>query len=84
MEEDIKCLECCKCSTDYKDGYFKYNDKIYCFDCLTEELENENRLQIVKTTHYYNEDWGDLGTEDDINEVIENILEEYEVEEINE
>ena len=78
-KEEIKC---CKCDSDYEENYYKYDNKLYCFDCLTEELEEDNRLHIVKTTHYYNDDWGNLGTDDEISEVIQNICEEYEVEEV--
>lgn len=75
-----KRCECC--DSDYEDEYYKYDNKLYCFDCLVETLENDKNLQIVKTTYYYNDDWGELGTSDDIAEVIQNICEEYDVEEI--
>ena len=75
-------IRCCKCDSDYEENYYKYQDDIFCFDCLTEQLENENKLKIVNTIHYYNDDWGNLGTNDEISEVIQNICEEYEVEEI--
>ena len=71
---------CCKCKSDYEEEYYKYNNDLYCFDCLTEELESENRLQIVKTTHYYDDDWGELGTDDEINEVVQNLCENYDIE----
>jgi len=74
---------CCKCDSDYESEFYKYDNKIYCFDCLTEELENDGKLQIVKTTHYYNEDWGELGTDDEISEVVQNICEEFDVEELD-
>lgn len=78
MEE----TKCHKCDNDYEEEYYKYNGEIYCFECLTEELEEEGKLHIVKTIHYYNDDWGDLGTDDEINEVIQNICEDFEIEEI--
>ena len=78
-KEEIKCY---KCNSDYEENYYKYQNNIFCFDCLTEQLENERCLNIVNTTHYYNEDWGELGTDDDISETIKNICEEYNVEEI--
>lgn len=74
---------CCKCDSDYEDEFYKYDEKIYCFDCLTEELENEGNLHITTVTHYYNEDWGDLGTNDEIDEVVQNICEEFEVERLD-
>lgn len=79
MKEDMKC-SCC--NSDYEEEYYKYDNEIYCFECLTEKLEDEEGLNIVKTTHYYNDDWGELGTDDDISEVIQNICENYDVEEI--
>lgn len=75
-------MKCCKCNSDYEETYYKYDDKIYCFNCLTEELENDRQLQVVKTTHYYDDDWGELGTDDNIDEVVQNICEEFEVEEV--
>ncbi len=38
MSED-KEIRCCKCDSDYEEEYYKYEDKIYCFECLKEELE---------------------------------------------
>ena len=75
-------IRCCKCKSDYEENYYKYNNNIFCFDCLTEQLENEGILNIVNVVSYYNNDWGDLGTSDDYDEVIQNICDEYEVEEI--
>lgn len=75
-------MRCYKCDSDYETEYYKYNDKVYCFDCLIEELENAGQLNIVKTTQYYNDDWQDLGTDTDITEVIQNICENYDIEEI--
>lgn len=71
---------CCKCNSDYEEKFYKYNNEIYCFDCLTEELEKNGELNIVKITHYYNDDWGKLGTDDEISEVIQNLCEEYDIE----
>lgn len=78
MEE--KRCECC--DSDYEEEYYKYDNKLYCFDCLVEQLEEDKNLHIVKITHYYNDDWGELGNSDDIAEVIQNICEEYDIEEI--
>ena len=73
---------CYKCGSDYEEEYYKYDNKTYCFDCLIEELENSGQMNVVKTTYYYNDDWGELGTDDDINEVIQNICEEFDVKEV--
>lgn len=75
---------CSKCKSDYEDEFYKYEEEIYCFDCLIEELENNEELYKVETTHYYNGDWGKLGTSDEISEVIQNICEEYDVEVLDE
>ncbi|HAB66534.1 MAG TPA: hypothetical protein DCE23_04105 [Firmicutes bacterium] len=79
MNEEIKCA---KCESDYEENYYKHNNNIFCFDCLIQELENTKGLNVVTTTHYYNDDWGELGTDDDIAEVIQNICEDCDVEEI--
>ena len=78
-KEEIKC---CKCDSDYEENYYKYKNNIFCFDCLTEQLENERILIIVNTISYYNDDWQELGTSDDYDRAIQNICEEYEVKEI--
>lgn len=78
MEE--KC--CNKCGSDYEEEYYKYNNKIYCFNCLIDELESSGQMIVVRTTHYYNDDWGQLGTDDDIDETVKNICEEFDVEEV--
>ena len=75
-------MHCCECDSDYEEKYYKYDNKIYCFDCLVDTLQEESQLNIVKTTHYYNDDWGELGTDDEINEVIENICDTYDIEEV--
>jgi len=77
-EENI----CSKCKSDYEEHYYQYNNRMFCFDCLVEELESEGKLNIVNTVHYYNENWRNLGTDDEMLEVIQNICEEYEVQEI--
>ena len=78
-KEEIKC---CKCNSDYEESYYKYKNNIFCFDCLTEQLENERILNMVDTVTYYNEDWGELGTDNNISDTIKNICEEYNIEEI--
>lgn len=80
---NIEEKQCCKCGSDYESVFYKYDGKIYCFDCLTEELENKDILHIDTTTYYYNDDWGELGTSENIDEAIQNICEEYEVEEVD-
>lgn len=79
--EEIE-MKCYKCDSDYEENYYKYDNNIFCFECLIEELENSRQLNVVKTTHYYNADWGALGTDDDISEVIQNMCEDYDIEEI--
>ena len=73
---------CSKCSSDYEEEYYKYDNELYCFDCLIDELESSGQINVVRTTHYYNYDWGELGTDDDINEVVQNICEEFDIEEV--
>ena len=75
-------IKCCECNSDFEENYYKYENKLYCFDCLIEELEKDERLHIVRETRYYNEDWGNLGTDDEISEVIQNVCEKYEIKEI--
>lgn len=78
-KEEIRCY---KCDSDYEEEYYKYQDKIYCFNCLEKELEENEDMHIVKTKRYFYEDWGELGTDDEMEEVIQNICERYEVERV--
>lgn len=71
---------CCKCKSRHEEEYYRYDNNIYCFDCLTEKLEEEKEINIVNTKHYYNNDWGELGTDDEISEVIQNLCDDYEIE----
>ena len=75
-------MHCCECDSEYEEKYYKYDNEIYCFDCLVDTLEKEGQLNVVKVTHYYTDDWGELGTDDEINEVIENICDTYDIEEV--
>lgn len=59
---------CNKCSTE---GEFIYNDKIYCLECLFDDL----CIESYSTISYY-QDGEYLGTDDDINEVLENLNED--------
>lgn len=74
--------KCCECGSDYEDEFYKYDEEIYCFDCLVKRLEEEEEINVIHTIHYYNSDWGELGTDDDIDEVIQNLCERYDVERI--
>ena len=78
MEE----IECCECKSTYEEEYYKYQNDIYCFDCLEEKLKDDKEIYVVETKHYYNCDWGRLGTDDEIEEVIQNICEENDIERI--
>lgn len=78
MEE----IECCKCKSTYEEEYYKYQNDIYCFDCLEEKLKDDKEIYVVETKHYYNCDGGGLGTDDEIEEVIQNICEENDIERI--
>lgn len=80
MNKEEKRCSCC--DSDYEEEYYKYDDEIYCFDCLIEQLEKEGNMHINCVTHYYDADWGTLGTSDDINEVVQNICEHYNIEEV--
>ncbi|MBO5348971.1 MAG: hypothetical protein J6A89_04030 [Clostridia bacterium] len=77
--EDIQC-NCC--DSDYESEYYKYNNEIYCFDCLTEKLKDEGKLNVVTTTKYYTDDWGYLGDNEELADTIQEICEYYDVEEI--
>ncbi len=76
-KEETRC--CCCCDSDFEDEFYEYDGKIYCFECLTEQLEDENRIYTRRTTSYYNDDWHELGTDEEIDGLIKNICEEYEI-----
>ena len=81
MFED-KC--CCRCGDRgiWEDYLFKFEDRIYCFDCLEKVLEEEKYMKVYETKRYYTDDYQELGTDDDTYSLYEQICEEYEVEKI--
>lgn len=66
-----KHLFCCSSSECLGEAEYKYNNKLYCVNCLFEELDVEQ----CTTIEYY-KDGEYLGSEDDIVEVIENLNED--------
>ena len=79
MEDDI--TKCNVCGSDYSDNYFKNeeNEEIICLECLLEAF-----CSTSTTTHYYFEDGDYLGSDDDIDEVIEKICDYTDFKEIKE
>lgn len=65
--------ECESCNGDR--AMYKYNDKYYCFDCLSEELE----LETYSVTQYYNNEGECLGDSEDMDSVISNLDEDIEI-----
>lgn len=72
-------MKCERCESDYADNYFKnkYTNEIICLDCLLEDCEHS-------TTTHYSLDGNYLGSDDDIQEVIESICDYTSFEEIEE
>lgn len=71
--------ECSKCPSSIE--LYKYENKIYCYDCLLKQLEKEDILSTNTVTEYR------LGgefvcTDDDEYLLIEELIEDYEVEKI--
>lgn len=58
-------LSCNKCDCEAE---YAYNDDVYCLDCLLKE----NDVEECTTTSYY-VDGEYLGTDDDMDEVLENL-----------
>lgn len=76
--EEVKCKVC---GSDYSDNYFKSkeNEEIVCLECLLETF-----CSTSTTTHYYFEDGDYLGSDDEIDEVVEKICDYTDFEEIKE
>ena len=63
---------------DYGGGDFKYKGRLYCTDCLLEELN----VSQETVTRYYSEDGELLGDDDNFDEVIEALKEIEDFEEV--
>ena len=76
MSEEI---ECNVCGNKYADNYFKNkeNGEIICEDCFLEAF-----CTTSTTTHYHSQDGDYLGSDDDLDEVIENLCDNTDFEEV--
>ncbi len=72
------CEEC-----EIEEAKYKYNDKIYCDDCLLFVLDKEDKIQSWTVTHY-EIDGNYIGNDNDkdMEEVIEDIAEYFEIEKL--
>lgn len=72
-------MKCDRCESDYAEEYFKdkYTNEVVCLDCLLDGCE-------TSTTTHYIIDGTYLGSDDDINEVIENICDYTSFEKVEE
>ena len=72
-------MKCERCESDYADSYFKdeYTNEIICLDCLLDGCDHS-------TITHYSLDGIYLGSDDDIQEVIESICDYTNFEEVEE
>lgn len=75
-------FECCRCGGCFDEESYKYNYEIYCWDCLISLLEERGEVITSNTTTYYSCD-SYYGNSDDIEEVIKNITDEFEIERVD-
>ena len=69
--------QCCNCDTEHAE--YKYKGEMYCIHCLFDKLEVDTHT----TEHYYID--GDyIGSDDDIDNVIDNLKCDYDIEELEE
>lgn len=81
MSKKLKALkefDCCVCGHMWNEPAFKYEDEIYCWDCLENKLESEGSLNIYTDKIYILDD-SMMGStqEDDMEEIISNIIDCY-------
>lgn len=72
-------IECNVCGNKYADSYFKNkeNNEIICEDCLLDAF-----CTTSTTTHYFFQDGDYLGSDEDLDEVIENLCDNTDFKEI--
>ena len=75
-------IKCSCCDSNYEEEYFKYDNQLYCFGCLEDKLKEDKEIQVVEVKHYYNVDGGELGTDEEIEEVIQELCEQNDIERI--
>lgn len=76
--------KCERCYGVYKwiktdEKLYKYEDKLYCWECLEKKLENDDILDVGSIT-YYSLDGEYIGDENDIEEVIGTIVDSLDIE----
>lgn len=80
----MKKHKCDRCYEVYEwvktdEELYKYEDKLYCWECLEQKLEDAEILRISTLTYY---DLGGeyIGDENDIEEVIDRIVDSLDIE----
>ena len=75
---------CCDCGLDTSvvGNLYKYEDNLYCYDCLLEKFENDSICTEVK--FFIDEDGCEIGTKDDPDGLLEKLHEIVDFEEIKE
>lgn len=76
--------KCDRCFEVYQwmktdEDLYKYEDKLYCWECLEQEL-NDDDILSTNTMTYYNLCGDYIGSENDIEEVIETIVDSLDIE----
>lgn len=73
-----RCYEVYEWVIDNEELY-KYEDKLYCWECLEQKLNDDDILDIGEMT-YYNLGGEYIGDENDIEEVIDRIVDSLDIE----
>ena len=80
-EECSECIDfsynCSECKTEQ--GLYKYTGKVLCEDCLLNELNHEVQIEKVTTYEYFlNGEY--IGSDNNMNEVIDILVDEFDIE----
>ncbi len=78
-EKCDRCFEVYRWVTTVDEELYKYEDKLYCWECLEQKLEDAEILEISALT-YYNLGGEYIGDENDIEEVIDRIVDSLDIE----
>ena len=84
LKNESECLlcddfsyQCSECDTEQ--GLYKYKGKVLCEDCLLNELNHEVQIEKVSTYEYFlNGEY--IGSDNDMDEVIDTLVDEFDIE----
>ena len=83
--DEIDEEECLRCGTDYEDLY-RYDNKVYCADCLLELLEEHGEIESFSMGKTYKRDGEYIGNDQDdgIDSILNSLSRNLDIEKVGE